>query len=244
MGCSQMMNRELTAKIMNTLRARAVARRLWQTAIVGCALIVSLAAHEAFAASSKIYDQQERRWIEFTPERAKAFYKRHNQTPASFSRQVVPFRTAEKPGTIIIDGVRHFLYLVLPDKKAIRYGIGVGREGFGWTGIVQVGRKQEWPRWTPPKEMIERDPKLEKYANGMPGGPENPLGARAIYLFEGSRDTLYRIHGTTEPWSIGLNISSGCIRMNNDDVVDLYQRVQIGAKVIVLFQGASLLKGV
>jgi lipoprotein-anchoring transpeptidase ErfK/SrfK len=219
-------------------------RQIPQTMVYTFALIISLTAQEVLAASSKIYDQQERRWVEYTPDRAREFYRRHDQTPASFRRKVVPFRTAEKPGTIIIDGVRHFLYLVLPDKQAIRYGIGVGREGFGWTGIVKVGRKQEWPRWTPPAEMIERDPKLVKYANGMPGGPENPLGARAIYLFEGSRDTLYRIHGTTEPWSIGLNISSGCIRMNNDDVVDLFQQVEIGAKVIVLFQGASLLKGV
>ncbi len=203
-----------------------------------------LAAGDAIAASSKIYDQQARRWVDYTPERAREFFSRYNQTPSNFRRQMVPFRTAEPPGTIIIDGARHFLYLVLPDKMAIRYGIGVGREGFGWTGIVKVGRKQEWPRWTPPKEMIERDPKLAKYADGMPGGPENPLGARAIYLFEGNRDTLYRIHGTIEPWSIGLNVSSGCIRMLNDDVVDLYSRIAIGAKVIVLFQGASLLKGV
>jgi lipoprotein-anchoring transpeptidase ErfK/SrfK len=219
-------------------------RRLGLAAALALALIISLVAQDASAASSKIYDQRSGRWVEYTPDRAREFYQRHNQTPANFVRQVVPFRTAEKPGTIIIDGARHFLYLVLPDRQAIRYGIGVGREGFGWTGIVQVGRKQEWPRWTPPKEMIERDPKLAKYANGMPGGPENPLGARAIYLFEGGRDTLYRIHGTIEPWSIGLNISSGCIRMNNEDVVDLYQRVEIGAKVIVLFQGASLIKGV
>ncbi len=219
-------------------------RPISRTLVFTFALIISLTTEELLAASSKIYDQQKRRWVEYTPDRAREFYRRHDQSPASFRRQVVSFRTAEKPGTIIIDGVRHFLYLVLPNKQAIRYGIGVGREGFGWTGIVKVGRKKEWPRWTPPAEMIERDPKLAKYANGMPGGPKNPLGARAIYLFEGSRDTLYRIHGTTEPWSIGLNISSGCIRMNNDDVVDLFRRIEIGAKVIVLFQGASLIKGV
>lgn len=223
---------------------QVLGRQFSRTLVFTFALIISLTTEELLAASSKIYDQQKRRWVEYTPDRAREFYRRHDQSPASFRRQVVPFRTAEKPGTIIIDGVRHFLYLVLPNKKAIRYGIGVGREGFGWTGIVKVGRKKEWPRWTPPAEMIERDPKLAKYANGMPGGPKNPLGARAIYLFEGSRDTLYRIHGTTEPWSIGLNISSGCIRMVNDDVVDLFQRIEIGAKVIVLFQGASLIKGV
>ena len=198
----------------------------------------------AIAASSKIYDQAQKRWIAYTPNKAREFFKRHKQTPSAFRRQIVKFRTAEKPGTIIIDSVRHYLYYVLPDKQAIRYGIGVGREGFGWTGIVKIGRKTEWPRWTPPKEMVERDPKLQKYADGMPGGPENPLGARALYLFKNKRDTLYRIHGTTEPWSIGLNISSGCIRMHNDDVTDLYSRTTVGSKVIVLFQGASLLKGV
>ena len=208
------------------------------------ALWVSAATALAQVSTSKIYDQEQRRWVTYTPELARSFYRRHQQTPENFRRTVVKFRTAEKPGTIIIDSVRHYLYLVLPDRQAVRYGIGVGREGFGWTGIVRVGRKQEWPRWIPPKEMIERDPKLQKYADGMPGGPENPLGARAIYLFEGNRDTLYRIHGTIEPWSIGLNISSGCIRMNNSDVEHLYERVGIGTKVIVLFQGASLLKGV
>lgn len=206
--------------------------------------VFALGTQEAWSASSKIYDLEQKRWVTYTPKRAREFFRRHKQTPDTFRRKIVKFRTAEKPGSIIIDSVRHYLYYVLPDKQAIRYGIGVGREGFGWTGIVKVGRKTEWPRWIPPKEMIERDPKLQKYADGMPGGEENPLGARAIYLFEGKRDTLYRIHGTTEPWSIGLNISSGCIRMHNDDVTDLYGRVQVGAKVIVLFQGASLLKGV
>ncbi|MEO1105033.1 MAG: L,D-transpeptidase, partial [Pseudomonadota bacterium] len=109
---------------------------------------------------------------------------------------------------------------------------------------VKVGRMAEWPTWTPPPEMVARDPKAAKYAGGMPGGPDNPLGARALYLYEGGRDTIYRIHGTTEPWSIGLNISSGCIRMNNEDVIDLYSRVKVGAKVIVLMQGAALFKGV
>lgn len=164
--------------------------------------------------------------------------------PEQFRRQMVPFRTAEAPGTIIVDGNKHFLYLVMPEFQAMRYGIGVGREGFGWAGIVRVGRTAEWPRWTPPAEMVARDPLAAKWANGMPGGPDNPLGARALYLYEGGRDTIYRIHGTTEPWSIGLNISSGCIRLVNDDVIDLYSRVSIGAKVIVLLQGAALLHGI
>ena len=114
-----------------------------------------------------------------------------------------------------------------------------------WTGQTNdANRKTEWPTWTPPPEMVARDPKAAKFANGMPGGVDNPLGARALYLYEGNRDTIYRIHGTNEPWSIGLDISSGCIRMNNDDVIDLYSRVEVGAKVIVLMQGAALYRGV
>lgn len=196
------------------------------------------------AAATEIFDPQTKTWVRYDPSRAIRYYQAHGGVPADFRRQVVNFRTAEKPGTIIIDGNRHFLYLVLPGFQAIRYGIGVGREGFGWAGIVNVGRKVEWPTWTPPAEMIARDPKAAKYAGGMPGGPDNPLGARALYLFEGNRDTIYRIHGTTEPWSIGLDISSGCIRMNNEDVIDLYNRVEVGAKVIVLMQGAALYRGV
>lgn len=208
--------------------------------------LVLAAAGAAFAQGfeTQIYDNTTRQWVNYTPQAAARYYRIHGNTPEDFRRQVVRFRTAEKPGTIIIDGDRHFLYFVLPDFQAIRYGIGVGRDGFGWAGIVNVGRKQEWPTWTPPAEMVARDPDSAKWANGMPGGPDNPLGARAMYLYEGNRDSIYRIHGTNQPWSIGLNISSGCIRMNNDDVTDLYSRVEVGAKVIVLMQGAALYKGV
>lgn len=212
--------------------------------IVTAFLVLSSGALWAQTFQTEIYDPKTKRWVVYDPRKAMSYYRAHGSAPEEFRRQVVNFRTAEKPGTIIIDGNRHFLYFILPDFKAIRYGIGVGREGFGWAGIVQVGRKTEWPRWTPPAEMVARDPKAAKYKDGMPGGPENPLGARALYLFEGNRDTIYRIHGTSEPWSIGLNISSGCIRMNNDDVIDLYNRVQIGAKVVVLMQGAALYRGV
>lgn len=198
----------------------------------------------AMAFESQIYDPERRQWVKYDPQQAMRYYRIHGQAPEEFRRQLVNFRTAEKPGTIIIDGDRHFLYLVQPGFKAIRYGIGVGRDGFGWAGIVHVGRKQEWPVWIPPAEMVARDPSAAKYKDGMPGGEGNPLGARAMYLYEGGRDTIYRIHGTSEPWSIGLNISSGCIRMINDDVVDLYSRVEVGAKVIVLMQGAALYKGV
>jgi lipoprotein-anchoring transpeptidase ErfK/SrfK len=148
-------------------------------------------------------------------------------------KTVVRFRTREKPGTIIISTRKRRLFYVMDDDTAISYGVGVGRFGFTWRGVATIGRKAEWPRWIPPAEMVERDPLAAKYADGMPGGPENPLGARALYLYEGNRDTLYRIHGTREPWSIGFAVSSGCIRMLNEEVIDLYNRVRIGTKVVV-----------
>lgn len=152
-----------------------------------------------------------------------------------FRRQTVSFRTNEKPGTVIIDTRNKYLFYVLGDGRAIRYGVGVGREGFGWRGTVHVARKAEWPGWTPPKEMIARERRRGRIIpNYMPGGEGNPLGARAMYLFDGGRDTMFRIHGTSEPWTIGHNVSSGCIRLVNADVIDLYNRVRVGAKVIVL----------
>ncbi|MEZ5840911.1 MAG: L,D-transpeptidase [Hyphomicrobiales bacterium] len=151
----------------------------------------------------------------------------------AFHRTTVFFDGAEKPGTILISTSSRYLYYVLPGKRAIRYGIGVGREGFAWAGRATVGGKQEWPKWFPPKEMVARDPRAAKYADGMEGGPQNPLGARALYLFDGKKDTLYRIHGTNEPRSIGKAVSSGCIRMLNEDVADLYERADIGTEVIV-----------
>ena len=195
-------------------------------------------------AETEIYDSKTRKWIKYDPATARKMFARNKQPPEAFRMQLVKFRTAEKPGTIIIDGNQHFLYLVQPGHQAIRYGIGVGREGFGWAGIVRIGRTAEWPTWTPPAEMVARDPNAAKWAGGQPGGPDNPLGARALYLYEGDQDTIYRIHGTPEPWTIGLDVSSGCIRMNNDDIVDLHSRIQVGAKVIVLMQGAALFKGV
>ena len=144
-----------------------------------------------------------------------------------YERQVIEYRGAEKPGTIIVDTPHFFLYLVLDGGRALRYGIGVGRPGFTWAGVKSVSAKREWPDWRPPDEMLARRPDLPHY---MPGGPDNPLGARALYL--GS--TLYRIHGSNEPWSIGTQVSSGCIRLRNDDIIDLYGRVKVGAKVIVI----------
>ncbi|MDH7797404.1 MULTISPECIES: L,D-transpeptidase [unclassified Beijerinckia] len=143
--------------------------------------------------------------------------------------------TGEAPGTIIVDTKQNFLYFVLPGKRAIRYGVATGAEAYGWTGTAQIKRKAEWPRWMPPADMVARWPHLKPTAaaGGLNGGPDNPLGARALYLYEGGRDTLYRIHGTNEPEKIGTNVSSGCIRMRNIDIVDLYNRTPVGAKVIV-----------
>ena len=148
--------------------------------------------------------------------------------------EVVEFETPEKRGTVIVNTEEKALYHIIGWETAIRYGVAVGKEGFDWAGIAKVGRKVEWPTWTPPASMIRRRPDLEKWRYGMPGGPDNPLGARAIYLFEGSRDTLFRIHGTNEPESIGTAASSGCIRMLNEEVSELYESVHIGTKVIVI----------
>ncbi len=151
----------------------------------------------------------------------------HPPVDPKFDRQVVAYNGDEKPGTIIIDTPHKFLFLVEDDGKAMRYGIGVGKPGFTWSGVKTITAKREWPDWRPPPEMIQRRPDLPRY---MAGGPENPLGARAMYL--GS--TLYRIHGSNEPWTIGGNVSSGCIRLRNADVIDLYSRVQVGTKVVVM----------
>ncbi len=145
--------------------------------------------------------------------------------------QIVANPTSEAPGTIVVDTKTRHLFYVQKDGRAIEYGIGVGREGFAWKGIAYVGRKAEWPRWIPPKEMLKRRPDLP---TEMDGGLANPLGARALYLFENNKDTLFRIHGTNEPDTIGKAVSSGCIRMMNADVMDLYQRVGVGTRVVVL----------
>ena len=148
------------------------------------------------------------------------------QLPLQFRRQVVLYRSTEAPGTIIVQTAERFLYVVQPGGRALRYGIGVGREGFQWQGLLHITRKQEWPDWTPPPEMIERQPYLPRF---MAGGPGNPMGARALYL--GS--TVYRIHGTNQPKTIGTAVSSGCFRLVNGDVTDLYDRIPVGTKVIV-----------
>ena len=149
------------------------------------------------------------------------------ELPARLRRQVVTYPTREAPGTVIIDTPNTYLYYVLGNGQAIRYGIGVGRDGFTWSGVQSVTKKAEWPDWTPPPEMIARQPYLPRY---MAGGPGNPLGARAMYL----GGTVYRIHGTNAPETIGTRVSSGCIRLTNEDVADLYSRVNVGTRVIVM----------
>jgi lipoprotein-anchoring transpeptidase ErfK/SrfK len=154
-------------------------------------------------------------------------YAERRSMDPKYEKREVEYDGKQRPGTIVIDSPNHFLYLVEGDGKALRYGIGVGRPGFSWAGVKTISMKREWPDWTPPQEMLRRRPDLPRF---MPGGPENPLGARALYL--GS--SLYRIHGSNEPWTIGTNVSSGCIRMRNEDVIDLYGRVGVGTKVVVL----------
>jgi len=162
------------------------------------------------------------------------------QADPAFARKIVAYPSPEPSGTIIVDPGAHFLYLVQPGGQAIRYGVGVGAEGFGWSGMATIHNKQEWPDWYPPAEMLERKPELKPHmvqlqsGLGMPGGPDNPIGARAMYLWQGNKDTLYRIHGTNDPTTIGTNVSSGCIRLTNEDIVDLYNRTPVGTKVIVL----------
>jgi len=152
-----------------------------------------------------------------------------------YRRQEVDYRTTEGPGTVIVDPHQRFLYLVERGGKAVRYGVGVGRAGLEFTGTASVQVKKEWPHWTPTPAMIAREPaRYAKWAGGMEGGEGNPLGARALYLFRGGSDTRYRIHGTTEPQSIGHAVSSGCIRMMNQDIIDLFDRVSLGSKVVVL----------
>ena len=161
------------------------------------------------------------------PASANALDSQLQPVASPVQRETVPFGGREAPGTIIINTSERRLYFVLPEHQALRYGVGVGRPGFTWAGTKTISAKREWPDWTPPSEMLSRRPDLPRH---MEGGPENPLGARAMYL----RSTLYRIHGSNEPWTIGTNVSSGCIRMRNQDVIDLYGRVNVGTKVVVL----------
>jgi len=151
----------------------------------------------------------------------------------AYYRRLVDYYSPEQAGTIIVDTPNRYLYLTMENGKAIRYGVGIGRDGFAWGGRARIQYKKAWPTWTPPTEMIARQPELEKYRHGMPPGLANPLGARALYIFEGNRDTLYRLHGTSEYWSIGKAVSSGCVRLLHQDVIDLYNRVPDSTPIVV-----------
>lgn len=158
------------------------------------------------------------------------------QVDPEFLRQKVSYPTREQPGTIVVDPAARHAYLVMEGGNAMRYGVGVGKEeGFNFQGAGSVGRKAQWPRWTPTAAMIRREPeRYGRYAGGLSGGPDNPLGPRALYLYQNGVDTLYRLHGTTEPWTIGTMVSSGCIRFLNQDIIDLYRRAPVGTRVVVL----------
>lgn len=197
-----------------------VAALALSTAIAGCSTIGSRMFSNDYGAVTDAGYQLPRIPIE--------------KVPTKYHRQEVNYDTQEKPGTIIVDTQNKFLYFVEGDGRAMRYGIGVGREGFEWHGTAHIALKREWPTWTPPSQMIQRQPELAKFAGGMEPGLKNPLGARAMYLFNKGGDMGYRLHGSPEWNSIGKAMSSGCIRLMNQDIIDLYDRASVGAKVIVL----------
>ncbi len=196
------------------------------------ALVAGIAASapaqaQTFSLLPNLFQQEETQTLSYAPDEEVIQEASPYEAPAHLKRQVVNYPTREAPGTIIIDTSNTYLYLVLSDGRAMRYGIGVGRDGFTWSGTQRITNKAEWPDWRPPSEMIARQPYLPRF---VAGGPHNPLGARALYL----GNTQYRIHGTNVPQTIGQRVSSGCIRMTNDDVTDLYSRVTVGTKVVVL----------
>ncbi len=200
-------------------------------AMAGLAAVLWLAA-SAPALPQAASDSVSRETLDIGDEPGRVSTQEVVITDGPYRRQLVFFRTNEAPGTIVIHTAERFLYLVLGNNRALRYGIGVGRQGFQWSGLVRISKKAEWPDWTPPPEMIKRQPYLPRF---MAGGPGNPLGARAMYL--GATD--YRIHGTNQPETIGQSISSGCFRLANGDVVDLFDRAEVGTKVIIQ-QAATL----
>ena len=220
-GCSE---------VINLVTRQAIEKDLTMPRKLPC-FIATAALAMALAPAAQAFDS-------VSPYRASTGYQQAAMVDTGLAREyptstrvLVADPTEQSPGTITIDTTNRYLYLSIENGQAIRYDVGVGREGFEWSGLAKVGRKAEWPSWTPPAAMLKRRPDLPRH---MAGGPDNPLGARAMYLYSGGRDTLYRIHGTSEPWTIGEAVSSGCIRMLNDDVVDLYNRVRVGAKVQVV----------
>ena len=192
-------------------------------------VLVALAAGSQLAFAQPLWLSAPKKEMMIDDQPGKVAPAGEGEVEPIYRRQPVFYRTTEQPGTIIVDTQSRFLYLVQGNQRAMRYGIGVGREGFQWSGLMKITRKAEWPDWTPPEEMIARQPYLPRW---MAGGPGNPLGARALYL----GTTIYRIHGTNQPQTIGSAVSSGCFRLVNDAVVDLYDRVPVGTKVIIRHQ--------
>jgi lipoprotein-anchoring transpeptidase ErfK/SrfK len=203
--------------------AGGLSRRAFMSGVIGTA--ACLAAGPALAAATESDD----------PFPLPPFD--YGDIPEQFRPALIEYTGRQRPGTIIVNTSERQLLLIQGNQQALRFGCAVGRDGFRWAGLADVGRKVMWPKWTPPKEMIKRSPEKAKWAKGMPGGPENPLGARALYLYQNGQDTLFRIHGTNEPHSIGKNASSGCIRMINQDAVELFRRAPIGARVVVMAEG-------
>jgi lipoprotein-anchoring transpeptidase ErfK/SrfK len=199
--------------------------------LAAAGLVLSLMSTPAFAAPAGSDNTQR-------PAQVVRVAQMPKYVKPEFKRKKVRLVTTEAAGTVIIDTNNKYLYLIEGNNRATRYGIGVGRDGFGWSGVVKIGRKAEWPGWTPPAEMRRREAaKGHMIPAFQEGGEDNPLGARAMYLYQGGRDTIFRIHGTNQPWTIGLNMSSGCIRMMNQDVTHLYDRAPVGTKVIVIGPG-------
>ena len=209
------------------MSANKPSRHLYSTILLAGVLVVPAVPAFAQALSYLASPRYEPAFPQYTPQEQQPGDVATDELPAPLRRQVVSYASAEPPGTIVIDTGHTFLYLTLGDGKALRYGIGVGRQGFTWSGVEKISRKAEWPDWIPPAEMVARQPYLPRWVGG---GPGNPLGARALYL----GNTDYRIHGTNDPTTIGKHVSSGCIRLQNADVIDLYNRVGPGTKVVVL----------
>jgi len=221
---------------MASKRGAVLKRRDFLGLLSAAFVTVPLSAAEA-SKSDRFWDFMNRRAESQGRSRVKTPTARNagSNRPIYKGREIVDFKSSEKPGTIIIKTRERALYQVLGNGKAKRYLVAVGKEGFSWSGTARIGMKRENPKWTPPPEMIKRTPKYARWAKGMPGGiPENPLGVRALYLFNGGGDTQYRIHGTNAPSSIGTAASSGCIRMLNREVIELYRNTPVGTKVIVL----------
>ncbi|WP_206452941.1 L,D-transpeptidase [Aurantimonas marina] len=216
----------------------------WAAAGLGATLALVLTV-EAGAQETRRYNYATNSWETASAASPRGRTISQRRPAAKYMRTQVRIDTKEKPGTVIVDSSKKYLYFVEGNGMATRYGVGVGREGFGWSGRMSVGRKAEWPGWTPPKTMIARERKKGRILPAyMKGGPANPLGARALYLYRGGRDSLFRIHGTNQPWTIGQNMSSGCIRMMNEDVEHLYSRVPRGSKVVVIGPNGEGSKGV